>query len=173
MDDLARTVVEDTLEQDLPALMIAQASKDAAADKGTEAGKGAAADVDANAGTGADTNAGASTLAETLDSPLYAREFEHVCLIASANSTPALQSMLKAALSKIWCNALGIELGRLAKEDRVIFEFCLGGVFSLLAFRHDAGFDISMGAMLKTDFARKMLASVESLSTPRASGSSL
>ena len=135
MDDLARSVVASALEKDLPALMIAQSGKDA---------------------TG---------IAETLDSSRYAQKFERVCLVAGSNSTPALQSMLKVALSEIWCHTLDIDLEKLTKEDRVVFEFCLGGVLSLLAFRHDTGINITMGEMLKTDFAQGMLSSMARLSS--------
>lgn len=80
--DLARTAVEDTLERDLPAIMLAQ------------------------------VGAGASGLAQLDD------------------------------------------------EGRVIFEFCLGGVLSLLAFKQQGGTNMTMGAMLKTDFAQGMFSAM-------------
>ena len=135
IDDMARSIVGETLEQDLPAIMMSQISQ------GSVGG-----------------------LEAIMAQDVAKKRFDHICLLAGKNSSPELQAMLKAMMSDIWCLSLSIDLDSLNQESRIIFEFCLGGIFSLLAFRSNTKSEISMSEMVSTDFGKGILSSVSQLS---------
>ena len=134
IEDMAEKVVEETLMRDLPGILVSELNK----------GEGVAVD--------------------TLLSEKGIRErFDHVCLLAGKNSSPQLQEMLKTAIAYNWKNYLSIESEKLSHEDRLVFEFCLGGVISLLALRADADASPPIRDMFSTDFGKTALTAITKL----------
>jgi len=131
IEDMAEKVVEETLMRDLPGILVAELNN----------GAGVAVD---------------SLLADQS----IRKRFDRVCLLAGKNSSPQLREMLKTAIADNWKNYLSIETGELSHEDRLVFEFCLGGVLALLAFRADAETNPPIRDMFATDFGRTALMTI-------------
>ncbi|MBK8446652.1 MAG: TetR family transcriptional regulator [Micropruina sp.] len=75
-------------------------------------------------------DAGAPASKTALDANL-----DRLCLVAGEHSSAALRQLLKDALRGAWCEALGIDDGQLTLEQRIGFEFALGGVLEVMAYR--------------------------------------
>jgi len=134
IDDIAEKVVEETLMMDLPGILVSE------------------------------LNNGAYSAVDSLLSDKGLRErFNRVCLLAGKNSSPRLQEMLKTAIADNWKSFLSIETGKLSYEDRLVFEFCLGGVLSLLALRADDVSNPPIRDMFSTDFGRTALMTITKL----------
>ena len=134
IDDMAKKVVEETLMRDLPGILVSE------------------------------MNNGVSVAVDSLLSDKDIRErFNRVCLLAGKNSSPQLQEMLKTAIADNWKTYLHIETEKLTHEDRLVFEFCLGGVLSLLAFRADAEPNPPIRDMFATDFGKTALMAITKL----------
>ncbi|WP_346687368.1 TetR/AcrR family transcriptional regulator [Enteroscipio rubneri] len=88
---------------------------------------------------------------------------ERMCLIASDRSSVALQKMLRDAMTEIWCDTLGIDIEKLSNDDRLIFEFNLGGILSLLAYRANTSRDFALNDVMLSDFGKSIMASLESI----------
>ena len=134
IDDMAEKVVEETLMSDLPGILVSE------------------------------LNHGVGVVVDSLlvDKSIRKR-FDRVCLLAGKNSSPRLQEMLKTAIADNWKNYLSIETGKLGYEDQLVFEFCLGGVFSLLAFRADNETNPPIRDMFATDFGKTALTAITRL----------
>jgi AcrR family transcriptional regulator len=135
MDDMARSIVNETLERDFPAIMLSQIN---------EGLRDGLENLMAKESTG--------------------KKFDHICLLAGKNSSPELQAMLKTMISSVWCDYLSIDPDSLSQENRIIFEFCLGGIFSLLAYRSNTNSNITIGDMIPTDFGKSILTAIMKLS---------
>lgn len=88
---------------------------------------------------------------------------ERMCLIASDRSSVALQKMLRDAMTEIWCETLGIEIEKLSNGDRLVFEFNLGGILALLAYRANTSEDFAFNDVMLSDFGKGIMASLESI----------
>ena len=62
-----------------------------------------------------------------------------ICLVASAEGTPALRAMLKDSLSKAWDAVLGTDASTLLMPARLDREFALGGIMGILAHLRENG----------------------------------
>ena len=134
IDDMAEKVVEETLMRDLPGILVSELN-----------------------------NGSHSTVDFLLSDKGLRERFDHVCLLAGKNSSPQLQEMLKTAIADNWKSFLSIETGKLSHEDRLVFEFCLGGVLSLLAYRADDKMNPPIRDMFSTDFGKAALMSIAKL----------
>ena len=134
IDDMAEKVVEETLMSDLPGILVSELNH----------------------------RVGVVVDSLLVDKNIRKR-FDRVCLLAGKNSSPRLQEMLKTAIADNWKNYLSIETGKLSYEDQLVFEFCLGGVFSLLAFRADNGTNPPIRDMFATDFGKTVLTTITKL----------
>jgi len=134
IEDMAEKIVAETLMRDLPGILVSE------------------------------LNHGVGTAVDSLLSDKSIRKrFGRVCLLAGKNSSPRLQEMLKTAIADNWKNYLSIETVKLSHEDRLVFEFCLGGVFSLLTFRADNEMNPPIRDMFATDFGRTALMTITML----------
>ena len=134
IDEMAKKVVEETLMRDLPGILVSA------------------------------LNNGVNVAVDSLLSDKGIRErFDRVCLLAGKNSSPQLQEMLKTAIADNWKSYLHIEIEKLIHEDRLVFEFCIGGVLSLLAFRADAETNPPIRDIFATDFGKTALTTITKL----------
>jgi len=134
IEDMAEKIVRETLMNDLPGILVSE------------------------------MNHGVGAVVDSLLADKFIRKrFDRVCLLAGKNSSPQLQEMLKTTLADNWKSYLHIEFEKLTREDRLVFEFCLGGVFSLLAFSADNKMNPPIRDMFATDFGRTALRTVTNL----------
>lgn len=138
IDDMAKKVVEETLMRDLPGILVSA------------------------------LNNGISIVVDSLLSDKDIRErFDRICLLAGKNSSPQLQEMLKTAISDNWKNYLSIETEKLTHEDRLVFEFCIGGVLSLLALRTDTETSPPIRDMFASNFGKTIMMTITKLGKQR------
>ncbi|WP_433956015.1 TetR/AcrR family transcriptional regulator [Janibacter indicus] len=74
--------------------------------------------------------------------------FERLGLIAGNHSSPALRELLKNVISKSWCERYSINLEVASAEDRVSFEFALGGVLAVIGMRPSHTDDLTFRRIL-------------------------
>ena len=68
--------------------------------------------------------------------------------------------------SSNWCtrgDVLGVDEADLSGSDRLEFEFCLGGIMTLLAYRADTKTDLSISDFLAPNFGKTLLAHMAKL----------
>ena len=131
MDDLAVKAVEETLMRDLPGILVSQ------------------------------FNLGEGDAVDSLLADRSMRErFDRVCLLAGKNSSPELQEMLKTAIADNWKGFLSIDMETFSYEGRLVLEFCLGGVFSLLGLKADAEATPPIRDMFSTDFGKTVMGAI-------------
>lgn len=107
---------------------------------------------------------GQDTLLDTSPNSDLSTRLDRMCLIASDNSSVALQKILRDAMSEIWCDTFGITLETLTLPDRLAFEYNLGGIFSLLAYRANASNNFMIEDVASADFAKNIMESMEVIS---------
>ena len=62
-----------------------------------------------------------------------------ICLVASAEGTPALRAMLRSSLSAAWDAQSGTDASTLPVPARLDREFALGGIMGILAHLWESG----------------------------------
>lgn len=97
----------------------------------------------------------------------FAQRVDRACIVSGNNSSAELRSMLKAALGNAWQQAFGFDAEALDLQERLLYEFALGGVLSLLAFRADSGRTFSVADAAQTDAAQHMIDAVRNLGRNR------
>lgn len=88
---------------------------------------------------------------------------DRVCIIASSRGADDFRDILKDAVGHAWGDAFGFEVERLSQQDRLTYEFALGGFVSLLAFRARGGNRLSMADIVHADFAPTFFQMLEGL----------
>lgn len=100
----------------------------------------------------------------------FSTRVDRMCLIASENSSPELQTMMREAIGAKWQDAFGFDTATLRLQDRLAYEFALGGVMSLFAYRALAGSKFNLAEITETRFASSIAEMLSTLGRDRELG---
>lgn len=93
------------------------------------------------------------------------RTFERLGLIAGNHSSPSVRHLLKCAISQAWCDRYGINLEAATTEDRVLFEFTLGGVLAVIGMRISGTDDLTFREVLSFGLRDEALPRLHAIAT--------
>lgn len=93
----------------------------------------------------------------------FSQRVDRACIVAGANGPAELRGMLKETLGAAWQTAFEFDAEELGLQDRLIYEFALGGVLSMLAYRADSGLRFSIADAARSDTAQHTIAAVRNL----------
>lgn len=93
----------------------------------------------------------------------FDKRLNRLCLLADEKASPQLRSMLRDAIVRSWSTKLEIDIAGLDLPDRASFEFLIGGLMGLLAFRAREGNRISFSDVLGAAYISHAIEILDSL----------
>lgn len=69
---------------------------------------------------------------------------DKLCLLLNSDAAPLVTRKLKAAAIGVWSDVFGIEAEKLPPDARIVFEFMIGGIMGLLAYRAETNLSVQM-----------------------------
>lgn len=79
------------------------------------------------------------------------KSFERFGLIAGDNSSPALKTLLRDAISEAWGEMFGIDVSVVSNKERASYEFALGGIMAVIALQHNDIGDFTLKEAMTSD----------------------